>query len=460
MALLLALAAGGATASASTKAFDDESSLRSGYVPEKLLERPLPLRRDIGNSHETVTTFSGLAQNYCDQGLNYLESFFWIEAARSFHQALRLDPNLALAYVGLSRAESGLENPGAARYYENRARTFVTGPGAGFEGSANSPVKLSDRERRIVEIRGKQIAALDDPTSLTKLEAYRKAIDDALAANLGDPQLWLLRGIASESSARGRGQRGTAASIAFYERVLKLEPENASAHHYLVHSYEAIGQMDHAVEHGEIYYHHASSIPHAAHMLGHALRRAGRLDEAIILFLNSDTLERSYYKAEKIDPSLDWHHQHNLEVLRSCYEEKGQWDLAEKAARELATLGTGDADRALNGKELPDFLIHRGRYEEALRDARAMTKSKFPQSRAAGHALAGRALVGLGRHDEAGRELEVARKGLEEIPVSPSARVPRRSAVEPLVKDLEEALHKSDKGGRGREAPADSLSWQ
>jgi hypothetical protein len=31
-----------------------------------------------------------------DRGLNYLEPHVWIEASRSFHQALRLDPNLRL----------------------------------------------------------------------------------------------------------------------------------------------------------------------------------------------------------------------------------------------------------------------------------------------------------------------------------------------------------------------------
>ena len=46
----------------------------------------------IGNSHEAVTTTSKEAQAFYDQGLNYLESYVWIEASRSFHQALRLDP--------------------------------------------------------------------------------------------------------------------------------------------------------------------------------------------------------------------------------------------------------------------------------------------------------------------------------------------------------------------------------
>src|SRR5687767_7279558 len=65
------------------------------YVPSGLLERPVPLRTGIGNSHQQVTTTSEKAQAYYDQGLNYLESFVWIEASRSFHEAIRLDSALA-----------------------------------------------------------------------------------------------------------------------------------------------------------------------------------------------------------------------------------------------------------------------------------------------------------------------------------------------------------------------------
>ena len=81
-----------------------------GAVPRELLERPLSLRKGIGNVHEVVTTSSAEAQAYYDQGLAYLHSFVWIEAARSFHQALRLDPSLAMAYLGLSDAYVGVQD--------------------------------------------------------------------------------------------------------------------------------------------------------------------------------------------------------------------------------------------------------------------------------------------------------------------------------------------------------------
>ncbi len=44
-----------------------------------------------------------------------MHSFVWIQAARSFHQALRLDPNFVMAYLGLTETYIGLQDIAAAR---------------------------------------------------------------------------------------------------------------------------------------------------------------------------------------------------------------------------------------------------------------------------------------------------------------------------------------------------------
>lgn len=392
------------------------------YVPSDLLQRPAELRDGIGNSRENVTTKSRQAQAFYDQGLNYLESYVWIESARSFYQALRLDPNLAMAYIGLSRVYSGLDNPVAAKQFFEKAKALSS--------------KVSDGERRRIEIREKQLDALENLEDASKNQAYKKSIENALASDLDDPQLWLLRGNAEEANASGRGQRGTASSIAFYEQVLKLKPDHASAHHFLVHTYESIGQIDKALEHGEIYARLVPSIPHAVHMWAHDLRRVGRIDEAIVQFKKADDLEHAYYQKENIDPQLDWHHGHNLDLLATCYQHKGQMKLAEKTMREACGLRANEAYRAFSLREYPNFLIHRARYEEAFSAASELTKSKFVQARVAGHALAGQALIGLKRIDEASKELEDAQRELEEVPRVTYGINPNRAAVDPWVQAL------------------------
>src|SRR5215212_3996193 len=66
--------------------------------------RPPLVRSGIGAAHDPVGTASKEAQAFYDQGLAYLHSYWWLEAARSFNQALAQDPALAIAHAALSIA--------------------------------------------------------------------------------------------------------------------------------------------------------------------------------------------------------------------------------------------------------------------------------------------------------------------------------------------------------------------
>src|SRR6202021_1645071 len=96
-----------------------------------------------------------------------------------------------------------------------------------------------------------------------------------------DPWLWILRGFSDEGTSIGHGQGGGVDTIAFYETVLTLSPDNSAAHHYLAHSFENIGRTQQALEQTEALIRLAPDIPHAHHMRGHELQRLGRTDEAI-----------------------------------------------------------------------------------------------------------------------------------------------------------------------------------
>ena len=61
----------------------------TGYVPAAVLEAPTSLKANTGPLHDPITTLSPEAQKFYDQGEAYLHSYVWIEAARSFNQALR-----------------------------------------------------------------------------------------------------------------------------------------------------------------------------------------------------------------------------------------------------------------------------------------------------------------------------------------------------------------------------------
>jgi len=174
------------------------------YADPAFLEKPTVLQEGIGKISQKVTTRFLEAQAFYDQGLAYIESYVFLEAARSFHQALRIDPDCAMAWMGLARAEEGLERHAAARSAIGKAQS-LSGP-------------ATEREKRFIALRAEQMAAVSAPTPEEehhRHDAYKKSLDQALAAFPDDAELWILRGNAEEPGPWGRGQFGEAASVAF-----------------------------------------------------------------------------------------------------------------------------------------------------------------------------------------------------------------------------------------------------
>jgi Tfp pilus assembly protein PilF len=380
-------------------------------IPQALLERSVPIRTGIGEAHDDAGTKSREAQAFYDQGLAYLHSFVWIEAARSFHQALEHDPNLALAHVGLTYAYIELSKPAQAKQAMMSAQVLAP--------------KAGDHERRHIEARALQMAAEDAPRDVARLAAYRKALDAAIAAFPNDVELLLKRGIAESPDPADRGQGSVLASVPFYERALKAAKLSASAmptaaqfaaRHYMTHAFENNGRMKEAVAAAAAYASQAASIPHARHMHGHELRRTGRIAEAIAEFESADRLQRDYLASEKIAPEFDWHHAHNLELLAASYQYVGQMRRAEALLKQAFALPSNLLVQVVNKREYPAFLVGRGRLQEALAAATTLSTHPHPVAQAAGHTEAGFALLAMNRFAEGGNASNAALRALKVAP--------------------------------------------
>jgi tetratricopeptide (TPR) repeat protein len=400
-----------------------------GPVPREILERPVALREGIGTLHEKVTTASQEAQGFYDQGLAYVHSYVWIEAIRSFHQALRSDPNMAMAFLGLTDAYIGLQDIRTARAAFHRAQELAP--------------KVSKLEQAWITIRDRELDYLESNEDPDKYVAYRKSISEALKAYPDDPWLWIQRGLADEGSPLTHGQVGGVDTIAFYRTAIALAPDNFAAHHYYAHTLENLGRTKEALDEAAIYVRMAPAIPHAHHMHGHELMRLGRTEEAIAEFLKTKSLEEEYYRTENIPARYDWHHAHNLQLLAMSYESLGQMKAAEAAFREAFGVPAYTDFLEFNRKTWPEFLLSRGRYEEALKAAQELMKSPWPLPRLAGHTLAGQALLAMDRSKEAEEQLSLAEQETEHVPVNFVARSPFPSILraEFLLRDkkMEEA---------------------
>ncbi len=371
-------------------------------VPQALLERPVTLRAGIGRARDAAGTKSVDAQGFYDQGLAYLHSYVWIEAARSFNQALRSDPGLALAQVGLSYTYSEVNKPAEARQAIELARAMAA--------------KMTPHERHHIEARASQMAAEEAPGDPTKLATYRKALDTALVAFPDDVELILKRGLAASPDPADRGQGSVLASIPFFERALKASPNHMGARHYLAHAYENSGRVNEALANAAAYAAQAPEVPHAIHMHGHELRRAGRPVEAAAQFGVADKLQRAYFAREKMGADLDWHHQHNLDLLAATYQYLGQMKKAEPLLKQSFGLPSNLLVQMVNKREWPAYLLARSRPAEALEAAKVLIAHPNPLVQAAGHVETGFALLAMNRVADAGAASNAALRALKSSP--------------------------------------------
>jgi Tfp pilus assembly protein PilF len=355
-----------------------------------------------------VSTTSAEAQRFYDQGLAYLHSYVWIEAARSFHQALRLDPALAMAHVGLSYAFTELNKPDAAREALAKARALAAG--------------ASDHDRRHVELRAMQMTAEDEPGNASRLIAYRAALDSAMTTFPRCIELVLLRGVAESPDPADRGQGSPASAAIYFARALARSQDHVAAHHYSAHALENGGKIQEAVEHARAYARLAPELPHARHMHAHSLRRTGRIHEAIAELEAADQAQRAYLKRESIAAEHDWHHHHNLDLMATSYQYVGQMERAERLYRSSFAMPSNLVAQLFNKKAWPEFLRARGRFAEAFEAATALKAHPHPLVQAAGHIESGYAVLDAGRFADAAVEsnaaLKILRAGPEGAPMA------------------------------------------
>ncbi len=352
-----------------------------------LIARPTQLNADVGSPNHPATTDSEQAQAFYNQGLGWTHSYFWIEAARSFRQALEHDENLALAHVGMALAYRQLGDMEASK--ERMARAMELREQA------------SDRERRYIEARQTQWSA-DQAKGEERgnlMNQYRSELTRLVEDYPWDAELWVARGQAEESGTRGIGQRGRAKQAAWYEAALARDPSHIGALHYLTHCYENIRAYELAVNRAEKYGNRAKAAPHAQHMVGHVLPRAGRWEDAARRFARAHRLEMNYFKAENVKPGVEWHHLHNLHLYGMALMRLGK----ERQARQILQRALDIRKGGGEARRYWECLLHFERYDQVLK-----LTGEWEQDRNFAEAYAIEALLLAG-------QLEKARERLAEL---------------------------------------------
>ncbi len=345
---------------------------------------PIERTSRAGRVHQRVSTASSDAQGYYDQGLAFLYAYQWIFAARSFHAALRLDTNFAMAELGLAKAYQGAQ---AFDEAETRLRRA--------EQRADDVSPIERAWIRLARLQRSGALATGPERDLALAE-YRRQIDALIDMNPTDPAAWTLRGNAQERSILGRGQGGREAGLTYYQQALKLATDHAGAHHYLVHSYENLGRLEEAAEHGKALVNVAPGAPHPIHMYAHVLPRIGRWREGMRWLRVADGLHRDAIEDDGLDAGDDWHFSHNLHLLGLLEIAAGEEEAGAQHLREVYEIeGRGGFGGFHHGPWI-EYLLWKGRFEEALTAAAETETRRFPLAKVIGASLAGEARLALG----------------------------------------------------------------
>jgi len=122
------------------------------------------LMNGMGNVHWEISTKNPMAQRFFDQGITQLHGFWYFEAERSFRQAAAFDPDCAILYWGMARAN--IENPSRSKGFSEQAMKAIA--------------KASDKEKRLIEAWNKRVKdtkqePAKDDDSKSKIDAEKKA---------------------------------------------------------------------------------------------------------------------------------------------------------------------------------------------------------------------------------------------------------------------------------------------
>ncbi|HVF30641.1 MAG TPA: alpha/beta fold hydrolase [Pyrinomonadaceae bacterium] len=302
--------------------------------PEK---RTVWLDNGLGHVDHPVTTKNAEAQKFFNQGLAYLYAFNHDEGVASFKHAAELDPNLAMAYWGMSLGQGANYNdPGNT---ERFALAYVN-----LQKAVELAPKASEAERAYINALAKRYSK-DPNADKAKLAAdYRAAMaelvkqypDDLDAAtlyaesmmNLRPWQLW---------SLDGKPAPGTLEILETLEGVLRRNPNHTGANHYYIHAIEASPNPERGTAAANKLMTLAPNAGHLVHMPSHIYLRTGEWAEAVKSNDLAIVADRNYIAksgAKGMYPMM--YYNHNIHMLASSHSAHGNYAGAIKAANELA----------------------------------------------------------------------------------------------------------------------------
>lgn len=399
-ALMVMISMGHATPQAPSHAADGNSNA--------------PLFDNLGLLHHPITTVHPRAQQYFDQGLRLIYAFNHEEAIRSFEEAIRIDPDAAMAYWGMAYALGPNINATMDRDQERRAFEAI-------QKATTKTAAATSRERAYIEALSVRYSiapdadrhALDRAYADRMRQLYRDDPADADAATMFAEALMNVRPW-DYWTHDGRPRPDTMEIVGTLEETLQRNPDHIGACHYYIHAVES-WQPARALPCADRLPSLAPGAGHLVHMPSHIYIRVGRYDKAVERNTHAVSADQHYFEGSHVSGIYTaGYYPHNIHFLCAALMMQGRSAEALKAARDLTR--TVSIEAVHQAPEMEFYipipwlaLVRFGQWDDMLREPSPFADLIY--SRALWHYARGLAFVAKGQPGQA----EVERRQLDEI---------------------------------------------
>ena len=286
------------------------------------------LMQGMGNVHWKVSTESPMAQRFFDQGISQLHGFWYFEAERSFRQAASIDPDRAIFYWGMARANT--ENP-------ERSAGFI-------EQAMKRIEKSSPLERRLIEAWSRRVKDWPKPPEEKKdddkdgakndskgkkkpkvtdevrdkrkerFKAYARELDEIVQDYPEEIELKAMLVLQLwQNQSQGHDIQSYTALDSLLEDIFRRNPRHP-AHHFRIHLWDYRKEklaIKAAAECGPS----APGIAHMWHMPGHTYSRLHRYADAAWQQEASARVDHAHMIRDRVMPDQIHNFAHNNEWL-------------------------------------------------------------------------------------------------------------------------------------------------
>ena len=344
-------------------AFADQAPAANAVEPLKPVE---PLFEGLGSLHHPVSTNSAQAQKYFDQGLALVYAFNHDEAQRSFEEAVKIDPSMAMGWWGIAlttgpniNLPEDAERGQVAYDAIQKARSLESG--------------TNPEERALIDALAKRYAASGAMTTAQQ-QAYADAMRQVWKRYPNDPDVGTLF---AESlmdlhpwqlwTKDGKAGPDTEEIVVTLETVMAKHPEHMGANHYYIHTVEASPHPERGLPSAERLASIAPAAGHLVHMPAHIYIRTGNYAASAEANRRAIAADKQYLQ---VRPEMGVYRimycSHNVHFLWASYLMEGSRKGATGAARQIAMAVTPDMVRQMPMAEfmLPVGIFTKARFGE------------------------------------------------------------------------------------------------